>query len=238
MFVTSYYDIYNKPEKFVEYMDLFYDIGMSGIPIIILTDPSIVNKFGIFPSSVKVIGIPLESFELYSIAMSYNGELPNIINKTKDTKEYLGLINTKIEFILKASEICEDDTLIWIDFGILKVIKNKERFINTLQYINKKTFNKITIPGCWGFGRHFSVNEIHWRFCGGVLIMPRKHINMFFNHSKNVLKDFCTLPIYKLTWEVNVWSIIEFCGCKNEIEWYFADHDDSIILNIYTLLNH
>jgi hypothetical protein len=238
MIVTSYYDIYNKPERFIEYLYLFYDICISGIPIILFTDPSLVSKFRIFPPSVKVIGVPLQSFELYSIASSYNGELPTGRTASKDTKEFLALMNTKVEFILKASEISEDKTFIWVDFGILKIIKNQERFINKLQSINEKSFDKIMIPGCWGIGRNFSVDEVNWRFCGGVFVIPRHHIQMFYNHSKNVLKDFCTLPIYKLTWETNVWNIVEYCGCREDIQWYFADHNDSILHNIDTAINH
>lgn len=237
MIVTSYYDIYNKPERLMEYLSLFYDIGISGIPIILFTDPSLVRKFRILPPSVRVIGIPLESFDLYSMAMSYTGELPSNRTVAKDTKEFFGLMNTKIEFILRASEICEDDTFMWVDFGILKIIKNSERFINKLKSINEKTFNKITIPGCWGMGRSFSVDEVNWRFCGGVFVMPRKHIQNFFDHSRNVLKDFCTLPIYKLTWETNVWNIVEFFACRDIIQWYFADHNDSILHNIDTVIN-
>jgi hypothetical protein len=238
MIVTSYYDIYNKPEKLMEYLSLFYDIGISGIPIILFTDPSLVKKFRILPPSVKVIGIPLESFELYSMAMKYTGELPSGRTVAKDTKEFYGLMNTKIEFILRASEICEDDTFIWVDFGILKIIKNTERFINKLASINERTFDKIIIPGCWGMGRSFSVDEVNWRFCGGMFVMPRKHIKDFFDHSRNVLKDFCTIPIYKLTWETNVWNIVEFFACKDVIQWYFADHNDSILHNIDIVINH
>ena len=72
MIVTCYYDIYNKPEKFFEYLYLFYDIGISGAPIILFTDPLLVKKFRIFPPSVKVIGMPLDLFELYSIGKTYN----------------------------------------------------------------------------------------------------------------------------------------------------------------------
>lgn len=238
MIVTSYYDIYNKPERFIEYFTLFYDIGISGIPIILFTDPSLVYKFRILPSSVKIIGIPLKLFELYSLSQSYTGELPIKRSHIKDTKEFFGLMNTKIEFILRASEICEDDTYIWVDFGILKIIKNSEHFINKLKSINEKIFDKITIPGCWEFGRGFTVEEVNWRFCGGFFVIPKKHILPFFNHSKNVLNDFCTLPIYKLTWETNVWNIIEMCAFKDNIQWYLADHNDSIIHNIDSIINH
>lgn len=231
MLVTCYYDIYNKPENFATYLELFSKLGNSGIPIILFTDPSLVSNFESF-TSVRVIGIPLESYELYSIANNYNGNLPSSRTPTKDTKEFLSLMNTKIEFVKKAAELCEDDTFMWIDFGILKIIKNKDRFINKLREVNERKFTKITIPGCWGYGQPFSCDAVNWRFCGGFFVIPRHHIDTFYNHSRHVLSDFCTLHQYKLTWETNVWYIIEFCAAKDIIDWYFADHDDSIVLNI------
>jgi len=237
MLVTCFYDIYNKPEKFMEYIYLFYDLASSGIPIIVFTDPSLVSKFRIFPASVKVYGIPLENCELYSIAMKYNRDLPNTRNNTKDTKEFLSIMNTKVEFLLKASNIVEDDTFIWIDFGILKILKkSRDAFIEKLKAVNNTVFDKIMIPGCWEFGRGFSVDSVHWRFCGGLFVIPRKYIQLFYNHSKNVLTDFCIIPYYKLTWETNVWTIIEACAAKDIIQWYKADHDDSMIFNIVTVV--
>jgi hypothetical protein len=233
MLVTSYYDIYNKPDKLTyDYMPLFNDIALSGIPITLFTDPSLVNNFSHFPENVKVIGMPLDLFELYSIGMSYNGDLPGNRTPHKDTKEFLSLMNTKIEFILRASEVCDDDNFIWIDFGILKIVKNKKRFINKLKIVNQHKFNKITIPGCWSFGQAFTVESVNWRFCGGLFIVPREYISEFYRHSKNVLSDFCKMPIYKLTWETNVWVIAEMFACQNIINWYFADHNDTILLNI------
>lgn len=237
MIVTSYYDIYNKPENFMNFVYSFYDLGISGLPIIVFTHPNLVKKFRIFPSSVKVIGIPLESFELYNIGMNYNRELPINRNSNIHTKEYFSFVNTKPEFLLKASLSSEDDTFIWIDFTILKNIKYIDRFINKLKYINEMSFDKITMPGSWGFGRNFSIDDINSRFCGELFIIPKKCIDIFFNHCKNVLKDFCTLPIYKLTWEINIWSVVEYFACKDIIDWYFAEYDDTILNNIYTI-NH
>jgi len=236
MLVTCYYDIYNKPEKFMEYIYLFYDLGTSGIPIIVFTDPELVSKFHIFPYNVKVIGIPLKEFELYSIGMNYDRELP--VNRTtdKDTKEFYSLMNTKMEFIKKAKEYCEDETLIWIDFGILKIVKNKERFLSKLREVNETKCKKMTIPGCWSFGRGMSVDNIHWRFCGGFFVIPRKEVERFYNHSKGVLNDFCRMEMYKLTWETNVWSVIESCAEKDNIDWYFADHNDTMVMNIDTIM--
>lgn len=232
MFVTCYYDIYNKPEKFYEYLDLFYDLALSGLPIILFTDPKFVYKFRIFGSNVRVIGLPLHTFELYNMAINYKRELPSIRTHTKDTKEFFGLMNSKIEFLLRASDVCEDETFIWIDYGILKIVKNKQQFFEKLHEIQTSKFNKITIPGCWPYGHPFTVESVSWRFCGGFFIIPRKDINRFFDHSKNVLRDFCDFPQYKLCWETNVWTVIEFCAERENIHWYLADHDDSIVLNL------
>jgi len=45
------------------------------------------------------------------------------------------------------------------------------------------------------------------------------------------------MDFYKLTWETNVWSTIEICAELGNIQWYFADHDDTIVLNIDYILD-
>lgn len=235
MFVTAYYDIYGNPENFIKYIYLFHDMGISGLPIVVFTDPSLVYKFHSFPSSVKVFGIPLDEFELYKLAMSYTRELPPSRNEKKDTKEFFAIMNTKVEFILKASQLFEEEqAFTWIDFGILKIVKNTEAFLNKLREIHQKssTFDKIKIPGCWDIHRPFTVNHINWRFCGGFFVIPRKHIQYFYDYAKHVLYDFCTIAIYKLTWETNVWTIVEHCSEIKIFDWYHADHNDSIVMNL------
>ena len=231
MLVTCYYDIYGKPERFFEYASLFYDLGISGLPIVLFVDPSMVYKFRIFPETVKVVGLPLQELELYQIAMAYTGELPEIRTPAKDTKEFYALMNSKIEFVKRASTLFTADKYIWIDFGICKIFKNTEGCINKLKEINERTFTKMTIPGCWEFGRPMSVNVINWRFCGGAFVIPITFIDIFLNHSRAVLRDFCTMPQYKLTWETNIWTVIEMCAEKDNITWYSSDHNDSMIMN-------
>lgn len=234
MLVTCYYDIYQKPERFFEYLYLFYDLAVSGLPILLFTDPSLVPKFRIFSHlpSLQVVGLPLTSFTLYQQAIQYAGPLPQNRNPEKDTKEFFALMNTKMEFIKRATVYTTDETLIWIDYGILKIVKNQERFLHKLRDINSARFEKLTLPGCWAFGRPLHVDSIHWRFCGGFFVMPRHHVERFYNHSECVLRDFCTMSMYKLTWETNVWSVIESCAERNNIHWYFADHNDTMVLNL------
>jgi hypothetical protein len=231
MFITSLYDLYGNPEAMQSYLELFRPLAESGLPFLIFTDPSLLPLWDVYPNpNLRIIPLSLSECELYQIGMAYQGELPTHRHPTKDTKEFFSLMNTKIEFLQKAAGFTEDSTLIWLDMGILKIAANKERCIEHLRALHASTFEKITIPGCWSHMPACDVNRVNWRFCGGLLILPRRFLSSFYDHSKNVLTDFCTLPIYKLSWETNVWSVIEYCAEKENILWYQADHNDSMIM--------
>ena len=237
MLITAFYEIYGRPERISQYFEWFSELGNSGIPIIVFTDSQHVELFVNYPKTVQVIAQSLDTFELYQMGMNYKGDLPHGANKEKDIKEYLSLINTKIEIVKNAMNHCESDTFLWVDFGILKIVKDKEIVLGTLKKINDMNFDKVMIPGCWEYGLiSFSVDKIYWRFCGGFFVIPRNQVHSFYDQCKDVLHDFCTMPQYKLTWEVNVWTIVDYYH-KHEIQWYQADHDDSIITNINSLIN-
>lgn len=231
MFITSLYDLYGNPEAMRSYLELFRPLAESGLPFLVFTDPSLLPLWNVYPNStLRIIPLSLSECELYQIGMAYQGDLPSHRHPTKDTKEFFSLMNTKIEFLQKAAALTDDLTLIWLDMGILKIATHKERCIERLRALHTCPFKKITIPGCWSHMPVCDVNRVNWRFCGGLLIVPRRFLERFYNHSKNVLTDFCTLPIYKLTWETNVWSVIEYCAEKENILWYQADHNDSMIM--------
>jgi len=235
MLVTCYYNIYPGKDGLDHYLKLFTPIGRSGLPIVLFVDPSHVHHFADFPFTVKVIPLALADLELYQIAMKFDRDLPSGRTPEKDTKEFFGLMNTKIEFVKKAAEIVkgsDDSTFMWCDFGILKIAKNPERFVQKLKEIQSKTYTKMTIPGCWSFGRSFTPQNITWRFCGGFFVIPKSFIDTFYNHCKGVLTDFCNHPTYCLTWETNIWAVIECCAEKTNMVWYFADHNDTIVTNI------
>jgi len=229
MFITSLYDLYGNPDAMRSYLELFRPLAESGLPFLIFTDPSLVSLWDVYPN-LRIIPLPLSECELYQIGMAYTGPLPTHRHPTKDTKEFFSLMNTKIEFLQKGAALTEDHTLIWLDMGLLKIAKNKERCIEHLRALHASTFKKITIPGCWSHMPACDVDRVNWRFCGGLLIIPRRFLSSFYDHSKNVLTDFCTMPIYKLSWETNVWSVIEYCAERENILWYQADHNDSMIM--------
>jgi hypothetical protein len=233
MIITALYDIYDNPEKVEYYVALFQDIISADIPLIVFTDPSLIHLFDNHTvNRPKIIALPLNEFELYSIAMSYKGELPSSRNIDKDTQEFFALMNTKIEFVYKATQITpSEQTYIWIDFGILKIIKDCTAFINRLRIASDRVFDKITIPGCWNYGCHVDYNNVNWRFCGGVFIIPNRLVENFYQQSKNKLTEICTLPNRGLTWETNLWYLIELDGMRKHIDWYLADHNDTILRN-------
>ncbi len=235
MLVTCYYDIYNKPYLFMEYIYYFYDLATSGLPIIVFTEEKYISKFRIFGSNVSVVCLTLDELELFQIGKQYTRNLPSTRNVLKDTKEYLSLMNSKIEFISKASQICTDETFIWIDFDLMRYIKHPEPILKRLHILHTDTYDKIIIPG-FTDNAALSMNEINSHFYGTFFIMPKRFIEDFFQHSKNVFGDFCKLPQYNISWEPNVWCVIEMCAMKSNITWYFADKNDTLITNLDSVL--
>lgn len=227
MIVTAFYDIYDNPDKLKYYTALFHDICNSELPIVVFTDPSLMYLFGTVPDNVRICPVPLIEFELYSLAMAYKGELPAVRNHAKDTQKFLALMNTKIEFIMRAGGGRSDETYIWVDFGILKIIRDRPAFIHKLRIANGSKFDKITIPGYLSYGCPVDCDNVSWRFCGGILIVPSSSITLFFHKSKHMLTYLCTTQ--KLTWETNMWYFMELGGEHANIEWYFGSFNDSIL---------
>jgi len=107
-----------------------------------------------------------------------------------------------------------------------------------MHQLNHLSFHKIVIPGCDTYLQNGCYcDNVNWRFCGGFFVLPRQHLDYFYENSKNVLSSFCDDPQYKLTWEVNIWYILEMCTERKHIVWYHAGHDDTIVLNIENVLN-
>jgi len=230
MIVTCLYDIGLQEDRAMELRNWFEDIAKSGLPITVCTESSLLPLFTDVPSSVRVLTLPKECLELYSIAMAYQGDLPAHRNRFKDTKEYLALVNTKIEWMCRVSEVVEDDTFVWLDMGILKHIRNKGRFLEEIRRIHSRPFDKMVLPG-WADSPSFSVDTVTSHFFGCFFVIPRRYLAAFYGHSKTVLTDFCTQSMYKLCWETNVWRIVDMCAMHDDIHWYACDQDDSLVLS-------
>lgn len=173
--------------------------------------------------SEKTIVVPtrLEETETYSLINSHkNLKINYDDNPIKNTKDYHTIINSKTEFMIKAFSFIEEEKLAWVDFGIGHVISDDKIFkkLENIQEINPG----ITIPGCWN-GKYNLLNHPSWRFCGGFFAGDKASINSMHSLSRVVLQK--TLP--ELTWEVNIWSIMESLY-NFPFLWYKADHNDTI----------
>ncbi len=123
------------------------------------------------------------------------------------------------------------DYISWIDFRIFHVITNISESQNYIKLISKSVLKEkfLALPGCWHKGRcmQYVYNTIIWRFCAGFLIGDKESvinmINLYEKYFPIILKES-----KKIIWEANIWAILElYYGL--EIDWYLADHNDSII---------
>ena len=172
-----------------------------------------------------------DSFETYKL-LHDTEHLPEKRNVSKDTKEYMILMNMKTECLalMKQKTIHDIQYFVWLDAGISKIFKDPDATLSTLvprlQTCNNLS-DKIVIPGCWGPQSDVGIltHCIHWRFCGGFFCVPSELVIPF---SKEVLQGCQEIKdkTNKITWEVNVWTYIE---SRLPIEWRAGDHNESIL---------
>ena len=67
------------------------------------------------------------------------------------------------------------DVLCWIDYGIFSIPGVTGAIIRDflMRAANEQT---IAIPGCWGSDYKYDDSQPCWRFCGGVLVVPRQYV--------------------------------------------------------------
>lgn len=243
-FVTAYLKIYdedydsiktfdNRLKHFISLLDL-------GINISIIIDPVVQDTFNDLQlkyDNLKIIQImKIEDLELYKLGNNYSEfqRLPTNLNLKKDTKNYMFLMLSKIEFIKKAMDVnpYDSDYFCWIDFSLPYVFKDKNNSLLKMKNIsNRKLCNRfICFPGCWNFkvnDIHFLKHNIVWRFCGGIFIGDKDSLNDFYIISRENFLNFLN-ETKTLVWEVNYWAWLESNGLISPI-WYYAAHDDTII---------
>jgi hypothetical protein len=150
-------------------------------------------------------------------------------NKEKNTIAYHCVQHQKFEWLLRAmEEDNEPDTFVWIDYGIYSVPgMEREPIVDFLRRIKK---NDLAIPGCWTRfdPRCESVGDFfpNWRFCGGVMVVPRRDIPMLHNAIKLMAAKRIT-QTQIITWEVNTLYRVEKENVL-PIRWYQADHNPTL----------
>ncbi len=145
-------------------------------------------------------------------------------NPQKNTLPYHVVNHEKFEWLYQASLMDTDaDTFVWLDYGIMHVPGVTVAIIN--EFLDRIRRNDTAIPGCWPKGE---VNDEFpcWRFCGGVMVIDRRDVQML----KNLVKAIIMLHVNvtkNITWEVNTLARAEQTG-KVPLRWYLADHNETL----------
>uniref|UniRef100_A0A6C0HEQ7 Glycosyltransferase 2-like domain-containing protein n=1 Tax=viral metagenome TaxID=1070528 RepID=A0A6C0HEQ7_9ZZZZ len=223
VYITSLYKIQSN-SNIEGLQELFIPFLTLNIPIIIFTDIESLHYDNEFITCIYLPRSNLISFT------QKTAKLPEYRNNEKDTLEFLQLMNAKPEFLYRATKLKPAKNYVWFDFGILKIIKNQSKFLETMKVLDRYAIdNKIVIPGCLP-KNSVNLNTLFifpiWRFCGGLFIASSKIIERFYYLNLTELKK--CFELQSLTWEVNIWASIE--NKHSELfSWYSGDHNDTIL---------
>lgn len=182
-------------------------------------------------SNITLVNLPLSDVATYTMIMSnrYFLTLPSQRNPSKDTYEYIALMNSKPEFMSRAKQMCNTPYtpyLAWIDAGCSKLFKNPEQSFQRLRDLNPKNINGVLLPGCYFRDIGFAdlCTNAWWVFLGTFFVCKREAIDKFYACSLEILGFFIVQK--QITWEVNAWVSMRVRHGKF-MEWYYALHDDS-----------
>lgn len=218
-FVTCFFHGANPKRTYDDYKRHFDSIVTTGIPIVLFLD---TRSSWTFPTNVHVYRVSLEDTWVGQ-NIPTTRILPANRSQT-DTFEYLAIMNTKTEWLYKASteNPFQTEWFTWIDFGLAHVFKNPIETLLRLKHLQPPCHPCLRTAGIWGqWG--VSPDSVHWRFAGGFLLA---HISKIPN-LHNLVKSKLTSIQPAMTWEVNVWAMVENDGF--EFGWFSSDHNDTII---------
>ena len=221
VYVSAVYKIYDNA-----YTELLWK-RVGALPTQIYVFCEDVEQARPYPNVIPIC-VPFRDLATYS-AMCNTTRLPQYRNAEKDTKEYMILICAKTEFIERAKSIVDSQHYVWIDAGISKVVSSPDIITNAIQRLEQPLLDTILIPGCWSKSVR-DYNRITWRFCGGLIVIPKQHVTSFYTHVLNAVKE-CAADHELAIWEVTIWALIEHLL---PIQWELGDHNDAI----FNCINH
>lgn len=205
------------------------------IPKIIFVDLIMYNKIKEYENELtKIILVDKKNYYLYNYIDKINNS--NIIgNSNKDTLEYMITMCHKTEWIKEAIHLnyFNNQNYIWIDFGIRYIFKcNDQDFINKINNLQFKEYNKIRIGNIWDLNAIYPINNytrVTWYFAGGVLGGHKDNLLIFSEKMKNK----CIQIIEEkniILWEVNIWYFI-YMENKELFDCYLCNHNETLITN-------
>ena len=204
-----------------EYFSHFEHLVATGLPIVAYVAPALAGQ--VRGPNVTVVPTTLKDLPLWRETQGMEIRLPAIRNLSKDTADYLVLVNSKTELMRRTIARTDPDaTHAFVDFGIFHVIRDRRQAQNRLRALAATYAEVVTLPG---ISRDVSdeLDRVNWRFCGGFFYGPADAMLTFAELHQQRARAL--LPM--LSWEVNIWASMERHR-ELACQWYQAGHDDSI----------
>jgi hypothetical protein len=151
-------------------------------------------------------------------------------NPRKNSAAYHIVQAQKTEWLAAVADDCPLlDVLVWIDYGIFHIPGVTAEMIQNFMQ-RAETERAIAIPGCWNRGYAYDDRYPCWRFCGGLMVIPRAFAGILDAVMKEEYKRHLKLT-GNLSWEVNALARVEQRYPDLPIWQYRANHDASMFLN-------
>lgn len=232
-YVSVLYNIYHGLEVSARLLKDVQVLLQQDLPLIFFVDEFYYQELSKIErsSSVKIIKWDLSQSLIYNMIMENKEilQLPQQRSVTKDTYEYMALMNSKIEFIKLAATFTKSQYIGWIDAGSSKMITDPSTSYHNLRTLKLEEGLGVVIPGCYQREVELNglLNNVWWNYLGTFFICEGRSVEKFYHYSVQALVNFFTKGY--IVWEVNVW--IEIARRHPGIyTWYFADHNDSFTI--------
>jgi len=207
-----------------KYVKNFRYLESTGLPITCFLDTSLVGQID-FGSNVQVRPTSLFDLPTYGFWKTRH-ELPTVRSASKDTLEYLSIVNMKtfwLEDLVREGYA----RATWVDFGLGHVCKNPEhsfKHLSRLPYLGRgihAVSGRIDLTE--------GLDDVAWRYYGGIISADKSIIE--FN--KLLWREY-ERCFPKVSWEGNYWARIEKLRGANITPYYAFSFGDAI-LSIPTL---
>jgi len=244
-FVTAFFKIYEEPplkERTIDWRMIYFEqLAKTNIPLVIYTCKEYLPLLAPYLETCPNLRIgrimDFKDTDTWRTVSSLEVlSLPEKRCVTKDTKEYIALMNAKTEFMKYAVDdnVLGSTHFAWVDFNIFHIFKGNPGYAaKTLEVMSQRALQMedfLVVPGCWDYNwtNEWSIpNEVCWRFCGGFFMGTEAAVLQFHSLYETWFLQFLQ-KFGVLTWEVNFWSWLELNKYFAPI-WYKGDHNVSIL---------
>ena len=229
IFVTALLDLRedrSKERSMDSRLQHFNRLAATGIPLLLFlssTYAAMVNP----SANVTVVELELENLLTYQ-QVPEGVKMPVHRTVHHDTRNFMILMNAKLEMATRALAFTQATHVAWIDFNVCHVFRGTEG-LRRLKLIAKSHLKEtmFAVPGCWpsGVGLDRLFDAVNWRFCGGFFLADRDSLVK----AHTLFHELWPIVVREkgLTWEVNMWAYMESKGWAPS--WFKGDHNDSLV---------